>query len=109
MLISCRTLASIKNLKYTIEEYSFILLFSFERDVSISFVACIIGGLISIVMVYAWYGVANQHISENNESTIRAQDMYHWISFVFMTFHEASVEGIIANIFIIEILTSFYY
>ena len=58
-------------------------------------------------MVYAWYGVANQHISENNESTISTQNMYHWISFVFMTFHEASVEGIIANIFIIEILTSF--
>ena len=75
---------------------------TFYRDVSISFVACIIGGLISIVMVYAWYGVANQHISENNESTIKTQNMYHWISFIFSTFHEASIEGIKTIIFSIK-------
>ena len=70
-----------------------LYLFSSSRDVSVSFVACIIGGLVSVIMVYAWYGVAFQQSIKRNDTNITEDNVYHWISYVFMTFHEASVEG----------------
>ena len=59
--------------------------------------ACIIGGITSIVMVYAWYGIAVQQSDGSNDSVINGGNGYHWISFVFMTFHQASVEGNFKN------------
>ena len=70
-----------------------LYLFSSSRDVSVSFAACIIGGLVSVIMVYAWYGVAFQQSIKRNDTNITEDNVYHWISYVFMTFHEASVEG----------------
>lgn len=70
-----------------------LYLLSPPRDVSVSFVACIIGGLVSIIMVYAWYGVVVQQSMKNIDTNTTKENMYHWISYVFVTFHEASVEG----------------
>ena len=70
-----------------------LYLFSSSRDVSVSFVACIIGGLVSVIMVYGWYGLAFQQSIKRNDTNITEDNVYHWISYVFMTFHEASVEG----------------
>jgi hypothetical protein len=54
-----------------------------------------LGGLVSVVLVYAWHGVAfysvNQSTVDNNADI--PQNVHHWISFLFMTFHQASVEG----------------
>ena len=55
------------------------------------------GGLISVVLVYAWHGVAfhslNQSTVDNNAEPGVSQNVHHWISFLFMTFQQASVEG----------------
>ena len=82
-------LKAIRNIVHLIISY----LFFPPRDVSVSFVACMIGGLVSVIMVYAWYGVVVQQSMQNNDTNITKDNVYHWISYVFLTFHEASVEG----------------
>ena len=54
------------------------------------------GGIISVLMVYAWYGVVVESTnSSSNADKIEKTDgnLHYWISFVFKVFHESSVEG----------------
>ena len=62
-----------------------------------SFIASLLGGIVSIVMVYAWHGVAFYSSGASINQNFRNQSGgkgYHWISFIFKVFHEGSVEGI---------------
>ena len=56
------------------------------------FVSNILGGIISILLVYAWYGVATASSLNIDDAGRIEERLRYWISFLFTVFHQGSVD-----------------
>ena len=57
------------------------------------FVCNILGGILSILLAYAWYGVATASPFNADNAGRSEQHLRYWISFLFTVFHQGSVDA----------------
>ena len=71
-----------------------------DRDVIFTLGSCILGGIMSVTVVYAWHGIVYNARNASNQTFSDDKGMpgdgnlHHWMSFVFKVFHESAAEGI---------------